>query len=298
PSPEPAFPPPRPYPPSQSTTPQPPTPPGVALGAAWTQRVRVLGATAPLGPLAAAVTLVAVLAAFFVGRACGGAAPGAAASTAASTSASAAGPSSLVERAAQGEVAATAEIEARPEGARSAHEVVALSLGAVARKRGELADLEQKLAAQPELTRDPKVLTTLRSYALDPDVFREALRQIALLKGDVGPDLLFQFASGPKNATSALAQALLAASDVRGKAAPALALIFDLRDAASCEAKKELLGRAIESADARSLQPLAQLRIKSGCGPQKRDDCHPCLRDDARLDDAIAAATRRPAPKL
>ena len=60
--------------------------------------------------------------------------------------------------------------------------------------------------------------------------------------------------------------------------------------AETCEQNHELLPRVLDKGDRRSLALLAKLSRHFGCGPNKRLDCYPCLRDDKIVDDAMAEA--------
>jgi hypothetical protein len=95
-----------------------------------------------------------------------------------------------------------------------------------------------------------------------------------------------------------LAEALVHSRDVRAKASPALQVALELRAAETCEERKALVVRALQHGDQRCLSLLGRLKSATGCGPTKRDDCHPCLREGGELDEAIKAASKRQPAKL
>jgi hypothetical protein len=90
---------------------------------------------------------------------------------------------------------------------------------------------------------------------------------------------------------------LVFSKEVRAKASPELAVALDLRIAETCEQNKALLPRVIAKGDRRSLPMLAKLSRRFGCGPNKRQDCNACLRDDKSVDDAMVAVKKRREPK-
>jgi hypothetical protein len=192
------------------------------------------------------------------------------------------------------------ELAAKDPRERTAAETLAASRGAMAEKRAELAELEKRIAESPAVAREPHTIALLKKRALDPEVYRDAQRVIAGLEGELAADLLLAIWTGTpgRSDATALAEALVQSKDVRAKASAAVGLSVDLRSAKECEQRKALVQKALTESDQRSLQPLAALRSKVGCGPTKREDCNPCLRDDDSLEEAIKAATKRPPPKL
>ena len=85
--------------------------------------------------------------------------------------------------------------------------------------------------------------------------------------------------------------------DVRAKASSGLSVALDLRVAESSEKTSQVLPRAVNEADRRSLHLLLRLQRKYGCGPNKRLDCYPCLRSGADLENAIKTAREHPEPR-
>jgi hypothetical protein len=100
-----------------------------------------------------------------------------------------------------------------------------------------------------------------------------------------------------KTPASELAESLVLSKEVRAKASPALAVALDLRTATTCEQTKQVLVRAAEHADRRSLYLIGKLSRKTGCGDNKRADCHPCLRDGDEIKNALKQSRKQAAPR-
>jgi hypothetical protein len=164
-------------------------------------------------------------------------------------------------------------------------------------------ELRAALAFRENLGRDPQsivqvtVATELRGFLANRDTAGPALGAVAALPGTVGPDILYEVWTGvvQKSDVTELARMLVNTKDVRGRASPALNVALDLRAAETCEQSRDVLGRARKQGDRRSLHLLRKLLVKSGCGPAKRQDCYPCLREGDDLKQAIALVATRPA---
>jgi hypothetical protein len=297
--------------------------PALSLGEALRSRVRVVGAELPLwGVLVPVFALTAVVSALAAGL-LGTAAPertraGASASAAAEAPAVAAAatqttapkqgdPSpaarpgaSLVERAKSGEGSALAALEQKKPGERSAEEALGLAAGKMVQAATDAGRLRARLAADPGLAKDPKVIADLRKFAQDPETSRDALAAMAALPGALSADLLYEAwtSTAERSETTELAQALLMSRDVRPKASPALAIALDIREAETCEANAKLLPRAIEVGDKRAFAPLSRLLRHNGCGPSKRDDCYACIREGDLLKRALTTVKLRREPEL
>jgi hypothetical protein len=123
---------------------------------------------------------------------------------------------------------------------------------------------------------------------------------LASLPGPRSADILYHtwVGTSQRTQTTELAEELIYVNEVRSKASPALAVALDLRRAATCEQVAEVLPKAIEHGDRRSLHLLGRLVNRRGCGKGKREDCYPCLRDGDALADAIKAVRTREPPSL
>jgi len=289
-----------------------PTAPSVL--SALKQRVRFAGGEVPLWSLLSPMVILLALGSAFVAAALGRPDDGAPAPVA-STSAQApsALPSALASAVeAAPEAPATTQAPALPATsidtealeARHAEELTkdeALTLAAARRQReiARIALLRQKLTRDPGLFKDGATLTELRRAAEDPLTAPDALSAMAEAPGPLSADLLYEVWTGTvvRNGATELARSLVFSKEVRAKASPELAIALDLRIAETCEQNHALLPRVLEKGDRRSLALLAKLSRRFGCGPNKRLDCYPCLRDDKAIDDAMAAVKKRREPK-
>ena len=206
-------------------------------------------------------------------------------------------PKSVAERAAEGDADAVKELESLPTGERTAEDIVALSRARVAERRKAIAEAVHKIELVPKYAQERDTLKSLRAYANDPEVAPDLVLALAGLPGPVGPDLLYKLgpAAWGRVAAKPLANDTLYAKDVRSKASAALAVVLDLEQETSCDAVVKILERAKVSGDRRALRAMGRLRKKTGCGPQKRDDCWACLheRGNTLLTDAIKEASKR-----
>ena len=299
--------------------------PAQPLGEALRGRVRAFGGEFPLwgvlAPVFVLTALVAALAAGLIGTAGQERTPAAsvpsaeAAATPAAAppstpkpgdTATAAGTGSLVERARSGDPSALASLEQKKPADRSVEEALGLATGKMAQATAASAKLRARLAADPGLAKDPKVIADLRKFAQETETSRDALAAMAAIPGPLSADLLYEAwtSTAERSETTELAQALLMSRDVRAKASPALAVALDLRDALelregeTCEANAKILPRAIEVGDKRAFAPLSRLLRHNGCGPTKRDDCYACLREGELLKKALTTVKLRREPEL
>jgi len=294
--------------------------PPPTLRQALVDRVQIGSAELPLwGVLAPALGLTALLSALLAGiftppgaAPAGTAAPapavadGPTATQAKSTSSPAEEPvmapasDAPLDRARAGDQKALAVIERQKPQERSADEAVALATGKIAQSVAAVGKLRARLAADPGLAKDPKVIADLRRLAQDPDTSRDALAAMAALPGQLSADLLYEAwtSTAERSQVTELAQGLLLSRDVRPKASPALAIALDLREAETCEANAKLLERSIEVGDKRAFAPMSRLLRHNGCGPTKRDDCYACLREGDLLKRALTAVKLRREPEL
>jgi hypothetical protein len=207
---------------------------------------------------------------------------------------------SLLDRARTGDEQALASLEQKKPADRGMDEALAVASGRVAQELSVAAKLRARLAADPGLAKDPKVIGDLRRLAQDPDTSRDALAAMAALPGPLSADLLYEAwtSTAERSNMTELAQSLLMGRDVRPKASPALAVALDLRQAETCEENAKILERAIAVGDKRAFAPLSRLLRQNGCGPTKKDDCYPCIREGDRLKQALTAVKLRREPEL
>jgi len=278
-------------------------------------RVRVLNRPMPLwGVLAPVLVLTAMLAALAVGVAGGSArstpevapAPSAAAESGEDQRASGAPsgeqrkPVSLLEKAAAGEPTALATLEQKKPNELATDEALAVARGKVAQDVAAAKKLRERLSADPGLAKDKKVVGDLLRFAHGRETSQDALATMAALPGPLSADLVYEVWTGTAQRSDAteLARAILLGKDVRPKASPALGVALDLREATTCEESLALLTRAIEQGDKRALVPINRLARRTGCGPNKKLDCYPCLREGDLLKRAFNAVRVRREPDL
>jgi len=113
--------------------------------------------------------------------------------------------------------------------------------------------------------------------------------------GAKGPDLLYDLSVTKGLSPKALARVKqsLVKPDVKGRMAPPLAVLVELRAVTSCEGKKALLSRAKDQGDERLLAPLKAMQAPKGCGFLGLSDCWSCMRRDNALGATIAAIEER-----
>lgn len=182
----------------------------------------------------------------------------------------------------------------------SIDEAIALSAGRAVKQVRRAQTLKQRLSSDPGLVKDPGTVTELLLLARDPITSREALSAMANLPGPISADLLYEVWTGTveRNESTELARMLLVGKDVSAKASAALKVALELRTVEKCEALLPVVERAVESGDRRAFVPLTKLNRRNGCGPNKRGDCYPCLREGDALKNALLASRNRREPDL
>ncbi|HEU4411818.1 MAG TPA: protein kinase [Polyangiaceae bacterium] len=169
------------------------------------------------------------------------------------------------------------------------------------RRHREAAAAARELAAlEPAPPIDDGVMQALRAAALAPDAEADAFALLESLPGTQGPNVLYDLSTAkdaPPRAQAA-AQRSLQKPEVRAKASPALAIYLDFKQAKDCDERHALLPRVIEVGDKRMTPLLKPLLNRRGCGSGGvfrifASDCHPCLRNDTLLTDAVAAVANR-----
>jgi len=284
-----------------------------SLGEALRARVRVAGGQVPLWATIVPVLLLTALAAALLGGVLGGGSAPSAANRegddrAPNEGASSASPSATAAASAPGEPARVAPLSRaalqtlEKKNAKELGTDEALSIVAAKKQyaRDDVRALSARLSADPGLAKDPAVVSSLLAFSHEPETAQEALAAMARLPGPLSADLLYEVWTGTAERSDAteLARTLLLGRDVRPKASPALSVALELREAESCEDSAKLLARATELGDKRSLAPVTRLFRKTGCGPGKRQDCYPCLREGDALKNALVAVKKRREPEL
>lgn len=210
----------------------------------------------------------------------------------------------LISRAEFGEPEALSELRTLPPAQRDRDVWVVVGQGLL--KAGQPAEAIKELTtavkSRADLKNDEGISALIRELASSDNsaAALEALTLAATDLGSRGVDILFSVWSETKHRTpaTALAERYLEDNTVLDHASPAVRLALDLRKAElDCEQSKALLQKAKELGDTRSLRPMVRFRKLRGCGPKKRLDCFPCLRESELLEEAIREANSRVAPR-
>lgn len=211
----------------------------------------------------------------------------------------------LIQRASAGDREAITKLQERPESGRSVAEWKALARGhsVVGNVKPSLGAYKKALALDPALAKDPALLRDVRRAALGSATTAEALELALAHLGSLGADLAYDVWSSTRSnkdqaEVTRIAKGVLEGQAIRAKASPALLIALDLSKAKTCPNLKELLPRAKQFADARSLGKLKSLTARSGCGFLGLGDCFGCLRTGTALAEATKAAESRPAPSF
>jgi hypothetical protein len=211
-------------------------------------------------------------------------------------------PRTLEELAALGDQDALERIVTLPAGKRSPTQVLALATGQDVVRRMGIEALAKELSADPARITTKVFRDRLLAYAADGGSATTALRVMAGLEGPWGPDLLYEVWTGTAGRTRSteIAEQLLSTPAIREKSTRALKVALDLRQSPmdDCAGRKEAVTRAVEEGDSRSLQLIAKLARRYGCGAMGRLDCHACLREGDLVARAMAAVRSRKGPEL
>lgn len=202
--------------------------------------------------------------------------------------------------AARGEIEAIERLKQRPETERSIEDAMALARGESAQRLKALEPLAARLKQEPAALEDAEFRREFLEFVTDRGTYMEALAALAQVPSSLAADLLYEIWTGTKksNEVTRLAKDLVYTKDVRSRASDALAVALDLRDAESCQDNQSAVRRALDYGDRRSFHLLGRLLSTRGCGPDKADDCYPCLRDTDRVQQALEAVRSRKPPVL
>lgn len=112
--------------------------------------------------------------------------------------------------------------------------------------------------------------------------------------GEDGVDLIYDLTTKQTGARwKVRLNQSLTRPEILAKASPATRLAIDLRQAKRCEAKRDLLPRVQREGDRRALTQLKSLTQTQGCGIFDLQDCWPCLRKGAALQETINTVEAR-----
>jgi hypothetical protein len=212
----------------------------------------------------------------------------------------------VVDRAASGDRAALAELEAVPARERRAAEWRALARGQCALGDSAACAAAYKAAVlgAASLKKDPVVLADVRRLAENATVYEEAMRLAAHHLEAAGVDILFDVWTSTRSqkdaqALSRRARQFLDDGSVRDHASRELRVVLDLDRAEKkrrCKDVPELVKKAAEYGDERAVPVLDRFAVGRGCGVLGLGDCWSCLRGNKDLSAARAAAAKRPGP--
>lgn len=155
-----------------------------------------------------------------------------------------------------------------------------------------IADLERLLEIEPQAASDREIrasiIDVLMRIMIGGGADADKLFDIIATKmGAAGPDLLFELITTKGGSLAAKrADELMRDAALRSRGTPALRIAYDLRVASGCEAKADLLARARDDGDKRTLGQLQLLN--QDC---RRGEC--CLSNDPRLKEATEAIKAR-----
>jgi tRNA A-37 threonylcarbamoyl transferase component Bud32 len=172
------------------------------------------------------------------------------------------------------------------------------------RHRDAVAAARELAALEPEPPVDDGVMQALRAAALAPDAEADALALLESLPGPQGPNVLYDLSTTkavPQRVQTAAGRSLQK-PEVRAKASPALGVFLEFKQAKDCDERHALLPRVIEVGDKRMVPLLKPLLNRRGCGGGVLrflggNDCHPCMRNDTLLTDALGAVSSRDAER-
>lgn len=210
--------------------------------------------------------------------------------------------SELLEKALKGDKQALAELEELSQEEPSSTHFLALGRAKKASSdlKGALAAYQAAVKSDAAAAHDSSLLSDLRQLAVDDSIYEQVMAFAAKDLGADGVDLLVDVWLSEQGATvpAKRAKKFLEDPELRKRASQAALIAIDLRESNSCSSHKELMPRAIQFADERSMIPLRRFTVRRGCGFLSLSDCYGCLRSNNDLTDALKAAQARPAPKF
>ena len=184
-------------------------------------------------------------------------------------------------------IAAVAPLEGANAARADVHRVLERAYALTHDRTSALHEADAWLMLDPSASADLALQTDIGAIATRPGPSDAAIALLAARMGTPGVDILYDlgYASQQIPSVARRARVTLAQPQVRAHAGPSAAILLDLRDAPSCEAKRALLPRVKTDADRRALpilQPLTAGRGQSAC-----------MRGDSALTDAIATVKGR-----
>jgi hypothetical protein len=208
----------------------------------------------------------------------------------------------LAARASKGDAAAVAELESKSQDDLDLDELLALGAGRLrlGRTRAAIQAYKAAIEREGDVIKRQHVIQDVRRAADDPAASRDAMELAATKFGASGADILFDVREDaePESTIANQAGDLLDSPNIRNVASESLRIAIDLSEAKKCAEFKDLMGRAAQHADRRSLPYLEKLEKKTGCGRRRRHDCYRCLRGGSEIGDAVMRARATAAPAI
>ncbi len=208
----------------------------------------------------------------------------------------------VLDQAKQGLDSALYALEQRSDDDRSTREWMALAQARLIRRRVPegLSAFAKAIARDPRQAEDKTMLWALRVLAEKDEFAEPVLRFAAEELGSTGADLLFFVwaRTSLKTTATTIAGELLTSAKVKANWSKSLSVAMKLRGAETCEDYLSLLPTVADFGDDRTMVRLRELEKTRGCGPSKRDDCYPCLREGRRFAEAMNQAAMRSAPQF
>ncbi len=157
-----------------------------------------------------------------------------------------------------------------------------------------VAAVEAALGVDEKSSADPRVATVLFTAAQKPQASADAFRLLQGPMGAKGADIVYDLSRAGNVTARRPAKRWLATPEFQQASSPSLNVLVALDSAKTCRQRYALLMRAKNVGDARVLKTLTGYKSKrAGCGRGGNSDCNPCMRDDDRLDLAIAEIEKR-----
>lgn len=194
-------------------------------------------------------------------------------------------------------------IEALPVYKRRYDDWLALARGTaeMGRYKDSTLAYQAVLSLRASMRDDAQLIRDLHRAAFDADSFDLVVNLAATRLKQRGVDLLwvlwhqFRATKGYEEQSELLARKLVVLSR---RASRELRTAIELTATENCEKLEATVQRAVKYSDERSLKSLERLQSTDGCGPKHDQDCYSCLRQGAPLEQAIARAKSKPAPKV
>jgi serine/threonine protein kinase len=166
-----------------------------------------------------------------------------------------------------------------------------------AREGDALSKLGRALTQHPSLRTDERVGSLLYRGAQSRDKKAQDTA-FALLEGTmgkVGAEILYRLAldKSVRDNVHRAAETRLRSETFEQVAPADLYMAVKLRYAETCEQHQRLLELAGRTGEARTLDVLHELSSTTGCGLSGKEDCYPCLRENAALAAATSAVEKR-----